>query len=371
MAFYASKLVKEVPKKKKFPILTILLSIIVLGVIGAYIALTMTPLKEKVALYSCYWNYSTATALTGPEGKSNPITIESGDTILGIGQKLEKQQIISRASDFYCYVKKINAGDKLQAGYYEINTPITIEQLVPYLQEAHIPTIRISIPEGLRMDEIATRLDSFFGGTENSIRKFNKDEFTALLTDKSLIDANPYTKGKSSFEGFLFPDTYEVQKNATAQEVFTLLTDTFKKKTDNTMLAQSTTLTPYQVVVLASILEKESGRSYEEKQVIAGILLKRLRSGWLLEVDATFLYEKKNWTAPITVADKAANTPYNTYIRQGLPPTPICNPGIDSIQAVLSPKESDYWFYLHGLDGKVRYGKNYAEHLNNIELYLR
>jgi UPF0755 protein len=199
-----------------------------------------------------------------------------------------------------------------------------------------------------------------------------EDEFLAFTTDRQVVDSFSYTKGKPSLEGFLFPDTYVIAKNATTREVLDLLLTTFSDKiTASAPISTSKELTPYQVVVLASIIEKEAGKSYEEKQTIAGILLKRMKNGWLLQVDAAFLYEKKDWKAPITAQDIATNTPYNTYKRLGLPPTPIDNPGLDSIKAVLFPKTSSYWFYLHGTDGIVHYAATNDEHLRNKSLYLR
>ncbi len=108
----------------------------------------------------------------------------------------------------------------------------------------------------------------------------------------------------------------------------------------------------------------------DEKRIIAGILVKRLRAGWFLGVDATYLYAKKDWHATITAADIATDSPYNTRIHKGLPPTPICNPGLLSIQAVLTPKESSYWYYLHDNQGIIHYGKTAAEHQQNINVYL-
>jgi UPF0755 protein len=369
MAFYAGSLVKERPKKKSSAF-GIVLFLLVLLIGGGFYLVTASPYKDKINYYRCYVQKDIATKQFG-NTQLHAITIVAGDTPLDIGTKLEEKGIVDNAADFLCYVHKIDAGNKIQAGYYEIQTPVSIEQLVPLLQSARVPTVRVTIPEGLRLDEIADRIDTAMG-KENTIKKFDKAEFLALTTDKEFIDYLAVTKGKKSLEGVLYPDTYDIEKNADATKILTLLLDTFTRKVvDNSTLMVSKSLTPYNIMVLASIIEKEAGKSYEEKQMVSGILQKRMSSGWLLEVDATFLYEKKDWKAPITVQDKANNTPYNTYIRSGLPPTPICNPGVDSILAALSPKSSSYWFYLHGNDGIIRYGKTYDEHVQNISLYLR
>ncbi len=371
MAFYNSTIVKEQPKKKSGFILKFFLYILIFLIAGGAYALSRADVQQKIALYRCYVDDAIATKQNSTEKSVTPFTISTGEDSLAIGKKLEEKKLVSSAYDFVCYVKKIDAGAKIQAGYYEITSPISLEQLVPYLQNSRIPTVRVTIQEGLRMDEIAEKIDIAMG-KENSIKQYDKAEFMSLMTNREFLDSFVITKGKTSFEGFMYPDTYEIEKNANARKVAELLLNTFTKKViDTTTLLKSTELTPYEVVVLASIIEKEAGKSYTEKQTVAGILLKRLKSGWLLNVDAAFLYEKKNWKAPIYKTDIATDTPYNTYIRAGLPPTPISNPGVESIQAVLSPIQSDYWYYLHGTDGQIRYAKNEAEHQKNITLYLR
>lgn len=370
MAFYSGRSVKE-PVKKKGKLLPILIGLFVLIAGGIAAVLANDTVSNRIAAYRCYWDPTIISRQTSTASGTQPITITSGLEPLAIGKLLQEKGIVSSANDFLCYVRKIDAGNKIQAGYYEVALPVTLEQLIPMLQSARIPTMRVTLQEGLRMDEIAEKIDAAMG-TENTIKKFSKQEFLALTTDKAYLNTIEYTKGKSSIEGFLFPDTYEVAKNASAREIMDLLTSTFIRKVSSQPTFESSkTYTPYQVIIMASILEKEAGKSYEEKQTIAGILEKRIKNGWLLQVDATFLYEKKDWKAPITIQDKASNSKYNTYKHMGLPPTPIDNPGLDSIRAVLDPKESAYWFYLHGTDGNVRYGRTNEEHLRNIDLYLR
>lgn len=369
MAFYSGKIIKE-PARKKSPFLMIMLTLFVLLGVGGYLAYSHPLVQSRLTLYRCYWNPTVISRMGTKQGIAM-ITITPGEDPLTIGKDLEKKGVIHSATDFFCYIRKIEAGNKIQAGYYEIQLPVTLEQVVPLLQNSRIPTVRITIPEGLRMDEIAERIDTGMS-KDNEVKKFSKTEFLGLTEDKEYIASLPHTQGAKSLEGFLFPDTYEFAKNATAKEIIDILTSTFSRKTTTTApLDGSKTFTPYQVLVMASIIEKEAGKSFEEKQMVAGILEKRYKNNWLLQVDATFLYDKKDWKAPITLQDKASNSAFNTYKHLGLPPTPICNPGLESIRAVLEPKESAYWFYLHGLDGNIRYGRTIEEHNRNISLYLR
>lgn len=363
-------MVKEQTKKRS-PIGFILISLLLAFAAFVFYVVNTPSVKSKIDTYRCYWDGSLITRTQTTRTDLQPITIVQGQDPLSVGRLLQEKNVIQNANDFLCYVHKINAGDKIQAGYYEIQLPISIEQLVPYLQSSRIPTARITIPEGLRYDEIADRIDNSLG-KENTIKQFNKDEFIALATSAETLAELPYLKGKPSAEGFLFPDTYEVAKNATSKEVFELLTGTFRRKViEGTELTATKELTPYQVITLASIIEKEAGKSYDEKRTVAGILLKRMKNDWLLQVDATFLYEKKDWKAVIYQQDKLSNSAYNTYKKMGLPPTPISNPGLDSINAVLDPIESKYWYYLHGTDGAIRYAQTNEEHIRNIDLYLR
>lgn len=370
MAFYSGKIVKEQVRRpsKLVPILLVLL--LALGA-GGYFALQRYGVLEKIPLYRCYWDNSVSSVPLTTTTGIRSISIKPGQDPLAIGQALEDKGIISNATDFLCYVRKIEAGNKIQAGYYEITLPVSLEQLVPLLQSARIPTVRVTLQEGLRMDEIASKIQLAMG-TESEIVRFSATEFMTLATDKATINAVTYAKGKTSLEGFLFPDTYEIAKNATSKEVIDLLVGTFLKKVAvEPTFDTPKTFTPYQTVVMASLVEKEAGKSFEEKQIIAGIIEKRIKNNWLIQVDAALLYEKKDWKATITSADLTAISPYNTYKVKGLPPTPICNPGLDSVRAVLTSKESSYWFYLHGKDGIIHYARTNAEHEQNKALYLR
>jgi UPF0755 protein len=141
--------------------------------------------------------------------------------------------------------------------------------------------------------------------------------------------------------------------------------------------AKKTGLTTDETVVLASIVERE-GRSREDRPVIAGILLKRLKTDWPLQVDATLQYalgyqtfEKTWWKKELNNDDKKIKSLYNTYLYTGLPPKPICNPGLESLRAVIYPTESDYWYYLHDPSGTVHYAATIEEHNANITKYLQ
>jgi len=173
----------------------------------------------------------------------------------------------------------------------------------------------------------------------------------------------------------LFPDTYNVEKDITALEIVNLLTSTFDQKIKNNdiNIDNDSTMSVYEIVTLASIIEREA-KTDEEKYIIADILLRRLNneeeSQRLLQTDSTLLYELQDWEGVITNDLKEEKSPYNTYLNTGLVPTPICNAGIVSIMALLDPENNEYLYYLHDDEGKIHYAKTLEDHTNNIRCFI-
>jgi UPF0755 protein len=209
-------------------------------------------------------------------------------------------------------------------------------------------------PEGWRVEEIANKLSKLFDIPEAEFLKHTK-------------------------EGYMFPDTYLVPKDATPAAIAKIFLDTFDTKIGTTLRTDAikTGLTLPEVITLASIVERE-GRSDDDRPVIAGILLNRIKADWPLQVDATLQYalgyqpmEKSWWKKYLTDEDKKVKSPFNTYANLGLPPHPIANPGLSSIKAVIYPKETEYWYYIHDTKGTAHYAKTIEEHQGNISKYLQ
>ena len=224
----------------------------------------------------------------------------------------------------------------------------------------------MTIPEGLRKEEIAEKFINTLG---------KKEDVAATFRQEFLSE----TKSK---EGFLFPETYLFPKDASASAVSAKLLATFDKKVDSKMKedAKSSGYTLSQLITLASIIERET-KTPQERPVVSGILFKRLANRWPLQVDAALQYAVASakcrvqsaeckWWESLTKDDLEVASPYNTYKYSGLPPAPIANPGLSSISAVIYPEESPYWFYLHDADGKIHYAKTIEEHNENIRIYL-
>jgi len=265
--------------------------------------------------------------------------INRGTSVSSIGKNLEKTGLIKNSTIFKFYIQLTSSQNKIQAGEFELAPSFTLSQIVDTLKKG--PTeFWITIPEGLRREEIATK----FTNTLNKDEIFVK-EFLNLSVGK---------------EGYLFPDTYLFPKTATATQIVARMTSTF-----NTKMKDVT----YQQLIMASMLERETFAD-SEKPIVAGILYKRIKNDWPLQVDATLQYIKGDWK-PVYSIDKELKSPFNTYKNLGLPPSPISNPGLSSILAAISPEDSEYWYYIHDNDAKIHFAKTLEEHNQNINKYLK
>lgn len=265
--------------------------------------------------------------------------ITKGSSVAKIGSDLEKAGLIRNAIVFKFYVQLTNKQNKIQAGEFSLSPSLSLTEIVTELQKGP-KEIWVTIPEGFRREEVAKR----FKESLSRDSEFEK-EFLNL------------TLGK---EGYLFPDTYLFPKSASAQAIVNKMTSTFNLKVSDVTEEE---------LIMASLLERETITD-GEKPVVAGVLYKRLRSGWPLQVDATLQYAKGNWE-PVYNLDKEINSPYNTYKFTGLPPTPIASPGKSSIEAAQNPEESDYWYYIHDPKGQIHFARTLDEHNSNISKYLR
>lgn len=290
------------------------------------------------------------------------VQIDQGATVDQILTKLVDQGVIQEKWLTYVklYLKQENLAAKLQAGTYELPKNLSIKEVIDSLQNGKNPDIWVTIPEGLRKDEIADILNRELSKADTT--NFSKEEFLRLTTDKAYIQTLGLTVNISDLEGYLFPDRY-------AFPITTKTSDTIDKMVKN-FITKVGTADTYDQIILASIVERE-GFSDQDRPIIAGIFIKRLEEGWLLQACATVLYPLKDWKHEITDADKKSDSPYNTYKKPGLPPTPICNPGLESINAVRNYKKTDYYYYIHDNNAIVHYAKTLEEHNANINQYLR
>ena len=280
----------------------------------------------------------------------NNFVIAKGSSASQIGTKLQASGLIKSALVFKIYLQFTGQSGKLQSGQFKLSPAFSLFQNINALFSGPFE-IWVTIPEGLRREEIAGKFTSALG--KDTVFT---DEFLQISKEK---------------EGYLFPDTYLFPLDISATAVVKKMTDTFAEKTFD-LIPKGSSLTFSEVVTMASLIERET-KTDAERPIVAGIILNRIRIGMALQVDASVQYAvgtSKDWWPILSLADLKINSPYNTYKFQGLPPGPIANPGLSSLKASFAPTANDYWYYIHDSTGLIHYAKTLAEHNANIAKYL-
>ena len=280
--------------------------------------------------------------------------IKRGESLNSIIDNLYRQNLIRNRLVFYLLVKKMGLEKKIQAGDFRLSPSMDAETIAKTLTKGTLD-IWLTIIEGLRKEEIAQIINQNFTIPESEFLKYAK-------------------------EGYLFPDTYLIPKESTAEAIIKILTNNFYYRFNNNLRqkAAKKELSEEEVLIIASLVEKEA-KYDDDRQKVASIILKRLKNDWPLQIDATIQYalgyqpqEKSWWKKYLTKEDLNIDSPYNTYKNKGLPPTPICNPGLASIEAVINADENiSYWYYLSDKTGKMHYARTLEEHNENIRKYLQ
>jgi len=301
-------------------------------------------------------------------------TIITGDGVHQISYNLKQKNIIRNQFIFETYVFLKDVGSNFRAGDYSLPEVINIKRLVDLLTSGEAAdNPEILVKEGDTIDDIDGSLagqGQFKAGDFLSALKGLNQDF---LSDREFLTDKPAT---ARLEGYLFPDTYSFFSYSSASDLIRKMLNNFDAKlTDDLRLEiKKQGKTIFDIITMASIVEKEvkidQTNPGPDGHVVAGIFWKRLSAGMPLQSDATIKYEIKRTP---TAADLKIDSPYNTYLYQGLPPGPICNPGLAAIKAAIYPVESDYWFFLTELNkqGTVHYAKDFQEHEANIAKYLK
>jgi UPF0755 protein len=318
-------------------------------------------------LFGGVWWWKNNSQPASPDKDLVSFVIPRGTSAVAIGNKLKSASLIKNPLAFKIYVQLTGKQKSIQAGEYRLTGSYSLSKLVSMLVSGP-EEVWVTIPEGLRKEEIAERFIAVLGKKGQEAEDF-RTEFLSLTKDK---------------EGYLFPDTYLFAPASTAQSVVNRMLALFEKQVDSE-IRKSITESEYsfeEVIILASLLERET-KSVEEKPTVAGIIYKRLEADWPLQIDASVQYavanqklktqlssEIKYWEG-LSKDNLAISSPYNLYKLRGLPPTPVCNPGLITIKAAANPTDSDYWFYIHDKEGKIHYASIIEEHNLNVAKYLR
>jgi len=296
-------------------------------------------------------------------GQPVTLEIESGSTGQDIGAMLAAQGVVRSALEFEVAVRAVDAAQKLQAGTYDFVTLMDPAEVVAMVVAGPSPAVyRLTVIEGLRTEEILVSL------AENTPHEFTDFEDALLDGDvsTSLIEL-PDEPTLTDWEGLLFPDTYEFARSAAPDAILQRMASTMEQRVNSVDWDgwEELGYTPYQGIVLASLIENEVLLD-EERPVVSSVIHNRLGIGMKLDIDATVLYALG--TRDITQFDREVNSPYNTYVVGGLPPTPIASPGRASLEAAAAPDETSYVFYvLSDLEGHHAFAETIDEHNNNVQ----
>lgn len=294
--------------------------------------------------------------------KTADIVVPRGSTFHDITAQLANAGVIGNPLAFRIYAKLRHADTTAHAGEFRFVPHQTPAQVLDKLESGGAQIAKwVTIPEGFTAEQIAQRLQD--DGLGNAHAYYN-----AFMHDTLVVDG---TRTKN-LEGYLFPSTYLIPLAASPQTVENILTQQFLKElpADAASKARARGLTVPQVVTLASLVERE-GKADEERPLIAGVIYNRLRIDMPLEVDASIEYALPQHHDVITYGDLKMNSPYNTYLHRGLPPTPVANPGLPSLAAAFDPKPSSYLYYVYKGNGHHAFAKTLAQQQANIAKYLK
>jgi UPF0755 protein len=308
------------------------------------------------------WRHYATPQTDIPVGRSVQLRIKDGASTREIASALLEAGVIRNSNGFALSSRLAGADGKLQAGVYDLTTGMPDREVIDIL-EAGPPVgyITVTIPEGFRLEQIAERLRKEAG--------ISRKEFLALARDGAphFAENHPYLAGayKDSLEGYLFPKTYQLREDMTAEQVIEMMLDQFDRETAELdfATAQERGLSSAEVVTLASMIERES-KLDEERELVSSVIYNRLARGMRLKIDATIEYVLKEKRLRLTYADLYTKTPYNTYLHEGLPPGPISSPGLKSLEAAVAPADTRFIYYvLTGKDGSHTFTTNLADFL--------
>jgi len=301
------------------------------------------------------------------------VDIPQGATVDNIADILEKNKVIHSAAEFKIYVRLKNITSQLQAGTYALSADMTADEIADTMAKGKTDMVTVSIPEGYTEFDIA---DKF---TELGI--VNQDKFEEALKDSSWRDQYSFLKDAQKsdnfLEGYLFPSTYLVSNTEKPDQIIKQMLNKYKSVFTDEYRARAKKLgySENQIIIIASIIEKECGAD-KDRAKVASVIYNRLDSGMKLQMDSTIQYilglsdSRKD---ELTIKDTDLESEYNTYKHKGLPAGPICNPGESSIKAALYPAKTDYLYFVLSdkLDNTMEFSKSYSIFLKDKEAYYK
>jgi UPF0755 protein len=300
----------------------------------------------------------------GEGGDTIRVTIPRGSSLSEIGDRLQQAGVIQNAGFFELRARLEGHSGDLRPGSYEMREDMSFAAALDTLQQGVPPNVvQVQIPEGLSRREIRPLTEGLRGNYMRASRR-----------SRELNPADYKAPRRASLEGFLFPATYELKKGRPVRALVAEQLAHFKRNFDTVDLsyAKRKNLTPYDVLIIASLIDREAMVA-KERPLIASVIYNRLHDGIPLGIDATVRFITHNWKRPLRQSELANPSPYNTRVHAGLPPGPIGNPGLASIKAAARPAKTDYLFYVVKVDscGEHKFAKTDAEFQSYVNEYNR
>jgi UPF0755 protein len=296
---------------------------------------------------------------------SKVVYIKRGMSLRKVSELLEKEGVIRNRLLFIGFASCLGKKSKIKAGEYEFNTRMLPMQVLDNLGKGQVKRHLVTIVEGTTLAQIGQLL-----GDLNIV---GKDTFLQKTASKGFISSLGLPPSAvPSLEGYLFPDTYYLIREMEPEEVIQIMVNQFKKTVGAELAVRTahSTLSEREILILASIIEKETPLP-EEKPLISAVFYNRLRIGMPLQSDPTVIYGIKNFDGNLKKEHLLRPTPYNTYVNPGLPPTPICNPGKDSILAALSPAAVPFLYFVSKNDGSHFFSSEIEDHNRAVWRYQK
>ena len=323
-------------------------------------------MKKKIVFVVSFVLLAIASYLFLPlwgTSQTTQFSIQRGSSTKSVAIILKEKNIFSYPNLFILTVKIFNKSKQINSGDYTIDKKISIWQLFRILETGKGKNIKITIQEGLR----STQIFEILKASELN----NNKNYEIYFEDVSFLRKNKLPPEAKNLEGFLFPETYHFSRLTTEKQVLQKMIATFFEKVpEKFQNNRSTGLSFYKLLILASIVEKETSFKADKKK-IASVFYNRLNKGIGLYTDPTVIYGIKNFDGNLTKKHLKTPNPYNSYLNKGLPPTPISNPGVEAMNSVLYPEKTNYLYFIGKGDGSSYFSTNLKEHNKAVEKYQR
>lgn len=314
----------------------------------------------------CAWGgyrlYRFSVTPMSADGTPVLITISPGQGLSATANLLIKNELVSSLARFKILAAVTGKEKKIKAGEYQVSAAMSPGDILDTLVNGRVYLHKVTIPEGYNLFQIAHVLD------EAGLCR--EGEFVQAATDPVRVRKMAIAEPAETFEGYLFPDTYSFPRGVTPDTVIRTMVERLRSVYKREWYERANTLgfTQHEVMTLASIIEKETGIA-DERPLISSVFHNRLNKNMRLETDPTVIYGIKDFDGNLTREHLRTNTPYNTYRHRGLPPGPIANPGLKSIEAALFPADSPYLYFVARKDNTHQFSTNIKDHINSVRKY--